>query len=104
MGRDAAIAAAVATPVLIVADEFLFDFAGWLPGLPSVVTNGVLPAAIAAGLYALFRSRIERKYAASSDEMIQTSVVLCGVAFVILTLTGVFFRGPGMALVWPWQR
>jgi DNA gyrase inhibitor GyrI len=104
MGRDAAIAAAVATPALVVVDEFVVDFAGWIPALPPVVTNGVIPAAIAAGLYALFRSRIKRKYAASSDEMIQTTFVLFGVAFVILTLTGVFFRGPGMALVWPWNR
>ena len=104
MGRDAAIAAAVATPVLIAADEFVLDFAGWLPGLPPVVTNGILPAAIAAGLYTLFRSRLKKRYAASADEIIQTTFVLFGVAFVILTLTGVFFRGPGMALVWPWNR
>jgi hypothetical protein len=24
------------------------------------------------------------------------------VAFVILTLTGIFFRGEGMQLMWPW--
>ena len=104
MAGDAAIAAAVATPLLILADEFIVDFAGWLPGLPPFIANGLIPAAIAAGLYALFRSRLRKKYAASSDEMIQTTFVLLGAAFVILTLTGVFFRGPGMALVWPWDR
>jgi quinol-cytochrome oxidoreductase complex cytochrome b subunit len=104
MARDAAIAAGIAAPVWIVADEFLVDFAGWLPALPPVVANGVFPAAIAAGLYALFRSRLRRKYAAREDETIQATFVLFGVVFLILTLTGVFFRGPGMALVWPWNR
>jgi quinol-cytochrome oxidoreductase complex cytochrome b subunit len=104
MARDAAIAAAVATPVLIVADEFVIDFAGWIPALPPVVANGVIPAAIAAGLYALVRSRLKKKYAASNDEMIQTTFILFAAVFAILTLTGIFFRGPGMALVWPWNR
>jgi quinol-cytochrome oxidoreductase complex cytochrome b subunit len=104
MARDAAIAAAAATPLLILADEFIVDFAGWLPGLPPFIANGLMPAAIAAGLCALFRARLGRKYPASKGEMIQATFVLFATAFVILTLTGIFFRGHGMALVWPWSR
>jgi hypothetical protein len=29
--------------------------------------------------------------------------VLLAAAFAVLTLIGVWFRGEGMALVWPWQ-
>ena len=30
--------------------------------------------------------------------------MLVAVAFAVLTLIGVCFRGEGMALIWPWQR
>ncbi len=104
MGRDAAVTAAVATPLLILADEFLVDFSGWLPGIPRVITNGVLPAAILAAAWMFLRRWLKIRHAASGSEMVQTLFVLLGTAFVILTLTGVFFRGPGMGLVWPWNR
>jgi hypothetical protein len=43
---------------------------------------------------------LRNKYAASRDEIIQASFVLLFVAFTVLTATGVWFRGPGMALTW----
>jgi len=104
MGREAAIAAAVVTPVLIVADEYLLDFAGWLPGVPPFITNSLVPAALLAGVCVLLRARLIKRHAASNNELVQSAFVFFGAAFVILTLTGVFFRGPGMALVWPWHR
>jgi quinol-cytochrome oxidoreductase complex cytochrome b subunit len=104
MCRDSAIAAALATPVLIVADEYLVDFAGPLRGVPPVVSNGLLPSAILAVAWGLFRRRLKKKYAPANNELVQSLFVLLGVAFIILTVTGVFFRGPGMALAWPWSR
>jgi quinol-cytochrome oxidoreductase complex cytochrome b subunit len=104
MGRDAAVTAAVATPLFILADEFLVDFSGWFPGVPRVITNGVLPAAILAAAWMFFRRRLQGRHAASGGEMTQALFVLLATGFVVLTLTGVFFRGPGMSLVWPWNR
>ena len=34
--------------------------------------------------------------------MVQTAVVMGGVAFAVLTIVGIWFRGPGMSIVWPW--
>jgi hypothetical protein len=34
--------------------------------------------------------------------VVQALFILFCVALVVLTITGVWFRGPGMALVWPW--
>jgi len=98
-----ALTALVATPAWVLADEYLLDLRGWLPGVPPLVRDGLLPlAALAAGL-ALFVSVVRRRMHAAPDEVVQSVVVLAAVAFAVLTVTCVWFRGPGMALVWPWS-
>jgi quinol-cytochrome oxidoreductase complex cytochrome b subunit len=101
MAVVAALVAIIVTPISIVADEFVIDFAAWLPGLPSVVSNGVLPAAFVLAGIIMFYWLVKKKYAASNNESIQTVFVLLVVAFIILTITGIWFRGKEMALVWP---
>lgn len=99
--RTAALAAAVAlvtTPLLVLAHEGLGErqaAAGWL-------TGGLLPLGlILAGVAGLARI-VRRRHGASRNETTQAVVVLFSVAFAVLTLIGVFFRGKGMALAWPW--
>ncbi|UCF21469.1 MAG: cytochrome b N-terminal domain-containing protein [Gemmatimonadota bacterium] len=104
--RSAAIAAAAAlvvTPVYILIDEWWIDFGGWLPGLAPVIGNGLLPAAIGAAALLTFYAFIKKRFAVANNEAIQASFVFLAVAFTILTVTGVWFRGSGMALVWPWN-
>jgi quinol-cytochrome oxidoreductase complex cytochrome b subunit len=104
--RLSLIAATVAlalTPLWIVADELWIDFGGWLPGLPPLVANGLLPVAILLAALAGFYRLLKKRFDASNNEAIQASFILLTVAFAVLTITGVWFRGPGMALVWPWN-
>jgi len=97
----AALTALVVTPLLVVLDEYWLDLPSWLPGVPPGISNGLLPTAVLlAGLVA-FHAIVRRRLSASRDEAIQASFVLLTVAFVVLTMTGVWFRGPGMALTWP---
>ena len=49
-----------------------------------------------------FRNLLIKRFGASKGEVVQAIFVLFLVALVVLTVTGVWFRGPGMALVWPW--
>jgi quinol-cytochrome oxidoreductase complex cytochrome b subunit len=102
MALMAALVAAIVTPIGILADEFLLDFAAWIPGLSPVVSNGILPAAfvLAAAIY--FYWLVKKKYTASINEAVQAAFVLLLVAFIILTITGIWFRGQEMALMWPW--
>jgi hypothetical protein len=44
-----------------------------------------------------------RRFGASKAERVQALFILFFVALAVLTITGVWFRGPGMALVWPWS-
>jgi quinol-cytochrome oxidoreductase complex cytochrome b subunit len=103
LGLAAAVGALVLTPLWVVADERWIDFAAWLPAAPAVFSNGVVPVAVLAALLAGFYAYLRRVRAASNNEAIQTVVVFLMVAFAVLTMTGVWFRGAGMALVWPWS-
>jgi quinol-cytochrome oxidoreductase complex cytochrome b subunit len=99
----AATAALALTPLWIVADELWIDFGGWLPGLPPLLANGLIPVAILLAVLAGFYGLLKKRLAASNNEAVQASFILLTVAFAVLTITGVWFRGPGMTLVWPWN-
>jgi quinol-cytochrome oxidoreductase complex cytochrome b subunit len=103
MGMVAALTALVAAPVWIVLDELWIEPNSWLPGVPGVLTNGLLPASVLLAVLVGYITYLKKRYSASKTEAIQTSFILLMVAFVILTVTGVWFRGAGMALVWPWN-
>jgi hypothetical protein len=53
---------------------------------------------VLGGFYAVLRKR----FGANRNEAAQAVFTLCLTAFGILTLTGVWFRGEGMLLAWPW--
>ncbi len=106
-GRRMAVVAAgtalLVTPLWVVVDEFVIGPGGWLSGAAPVISNGLLPcAALFAGI-AGFYLLVKKQFAASRNEAVQALFILLLVAFAALTATGVWFRGAGMALVWPWQ-
>lgn len=98
-----AAAAASITPLLIVADELFIKPANWLSGMSPEVRAGVLPTAtILAGLV-VYGFLMRKQLDASRQERFQAIFVLMAVSSLVLTVTGIWFRGPAMALVWPWQ-
>jgi hypothetical protein len=103
MAKMAALIALILTPLGIIADEILFDFEAWIPGIPPVVSSGLLPVSITLAVLGGFYALMKRKYSATKNETVQAVFVLLLVAFIILTITTVWFRGEGMALMWPWK-
>jgi quinol-cytochrome oxidoreductase complex cytochrome b subunit len=103
MAIVAAVVAIVLTPLLVLADDLFFDFAAWMSGIPPIVNSGLLPAAIILAALGGFYAFIKRKYNATNNEAVQAVFVLLLFAFIILTITTVWFRGEGMALTWPWK-
>jgi predicted neutral ceramidase superfamily lipid hydrolase len=103
MAVVAAVVAIVFTPLLVLADDLFFDFAAWMPGIPPVVSSGLLPAAITLAVLGGFYALMKTKYSATKNETVQAVFVLLLFAFIILTITTVWFRGAGMALTWPWN-
>ena len=107
-GRRLAIGAAVfglvVAPVLVIADEFIFTRESWLPGTASWLRSGVLPVAVLTFATCALAFALKRRFAPTRGEMTQTIFVLLVTAFAVLTMTGVWFRGRGMALTWPWSQ
>ena len=103
MAMVAAVGAAILTPAGILADAYVINLAGWMPGVPAFMSNGFIPLVlILAGLVGFYRV-MKGRYSATNNEAIQMIFVFLLVGFIILTITGIWFRGPGMALVWPWK-
>ena len=104
--RMAAIAAATAlvlVPLWVLLDEHLIGPGGWLPGMPSLISNGLVPFVLLLAGITCFYVLIKKTFSATNNEAVQSLFVLLFVAFTLLTATGIWFRGPGMTLVWPWQ-
>ena len=103
MSALAAATAIVFTTAWILVDEWVVDPGGWLPGSAPVVSDGLLPFAVLfAGVIAFYMS-LKKYFSATVSETTQAMFVLFAVSFTVLTVTGVWFRGPGMVLMWPWQ-
>ncbi|MEW5870010.1 MAG: cytochrome b N-terminal domain-containing protein [Chloroflexota bacterium] len=90
-------------PAWVVLDEFVLNWSAWLPDWPSLISNGVIPLVIAlAGLWSLDRLAW-RGFRARSEERILFLFLFLLITLIVLTVIGIFFRGPGMSLYWPWQ-
>jgi len=96
-GMAAVVCGLVVTPLLIVGDELRSAPADLSSGL-----SGILPLAVVAAVIAVFVFVLRRWLAAPKEEIVQALVILLLASMVVLTVTGVWFRGEGMALVWPW--
>jgi quinol-cytochrome oxidoreductase complex cytochrome b subunit len=105
-GRSMAVAAAlvaiIITPIGIVADECIIDFAAWMPNIPGEISNGLIPFALILAILIIFYKVIKKKFSSHNNEAFQSVFVLLAAAFIILTITGIWFRGKEMALMWPW--
>jgi len=101
MALVAVVVAAVATPLGILLDEYIFDLTAWMPVVPPVISNGLVPLVmIMVGVWGFYRI-MKSRYSANKNEAVQMIFVFFLTAFIILTLTGIWFRGLGMTLSWP---
>jgi hypothetical protein len=97
----AAVSGAVATTVMVVVDEL------WLHSVPEsvapVLLRGLFPLAILCAGMAGLRFYLVRRHSPAGAEQVQAMAILLLSCLATLTIIGVWFRGAGMALVWPWQ-
>jgi quinol-cytochrome oxidoreductase complex cytochrome b subunit len=94
--RMAGVAAALALiliPLWVIIDDRLF--AG-----TSLIASGLLPWGIFVAAITAAYIAMRRVMRTTRGEAIQTCFVFVLTAFVVLTVVGVWFRGPGMALGW----
>ncbi|WP_027184622.1 cytochrome b N-terminal domain-containing protein [Desulfovibrio inopinatus] len=67
------------------------------------VTRGLLPSALLFGLLILGYWLLVRTYRYTRAEVVMAGFLLAFAAISVCTIIGVWFRGPEMRLVWPWQ-
>jgi len=96
----AALTSFVLTTAAVICGEFLIDFRGWLPALPEVVSNGIIPLIIWGILLFAMGLFIKKRFQAGRTEMQLWIFTFLTVAYLVLMFTGIFFRGEGMALQW----
>jgi hypothetical protein len=96
--KSTAIFAAIVTITGILFNEYILNFEILLHGITAFISNGIVPLLIVlafmAGFYRLYLKRLSL----SKEELIQAVFVFLMVAFIVLTITGIFFRGKDMAL------
>jgi quinol-cytochrome oxidoreductase complex cytochrome b subunit len=92
----AAVLAVVVTPICVIMDERTGA------GTASWITGGLVPLMVLIAVGWSFGLMVRRRPGATTAEAVQAVVVLLLMAFGVLTVIGVWFRGAGMALSWPW--
>jgi quinol-cytochrome oxidoreductase complex cytochrome b subunit len=94
--------AMVLTPLLILAETWFAAAESYLGGLASAIANGWLPTLAALLAIGAYTTVIKIFFRATTNETVQSVFILLATSYAILTLTGVWFRGEGMALTLPW--
>lgn len=94
---------ALATILLIGLSELLPDPEMLLPQVSPLITTGVIPFLLLVLTLWLFLTYTRRRYSLNRSEMTQSAIVVIVTSYAIFTFTGIFLRGEGMNLVWPWQ-
>jgi quinol-cytochrome oxidoreductase complex cytochrome b subunit len=103
MAIVAAVCAMIIMPIGIIADEFVINLKTWMPGVPTEISDGLIPFALMLIAVVGFYFVMKKKFAATNNEALQAVFVLFVVAFIILTIACIWFRGSGMTLMWPWE-
>ena len=93
----------ISTPLWVVLDEFVIRWDVWLPNWDSLISNGLIPFSVIALGLILLDEWVKTKFQASVEERVLFLFVFLFTAIFILTVVGIFFRGPGMGLYWPWD-
>jgi quinol-cytochrome oxidoreductase complex cytochrome b subunit len=102
-GKIALLSGFIFTIVFIMISELLPDPETIIPAVPSIVTTGLIPFIIVVGTIYLFMRYLKRRYLLNKSEYIQSLLIILVISYTVLSLTGIFFRGAGMKLMWPWQ-
>lgn len=95
--------AIVATPLWVLLDEFVLNWSAWLPTWNTLLSNGLIPLAVILVPLILLDEFAVKSFRADTEERVLFIATFLFTAFIILTIVGIFFRGPGMALYFPWD-
>lgn len=102
-GKFAAASGFIFTIVFIAVSELLPDPETVMKVVPSIITTGLIPFIIVIGTIFLYMKYLKKKFSLNRSEYIQSIMIIMVMSYTVLSLTGIFFRGEGMKLIWPWM-
>jgi quinol-cytochrome oxidoreductase complex cytochrome b subunit len=95
--------ALVLTPIWVLLDEFVLNWSAWLPTWNTLLSNGLIPLAVILFPLILLDEWTVKFFHADTEERVLFIATFLFTAFIVLTIIGIFFRGPGMSLYWAWN-
>jgi quinol-cytochrome oxidoreductase complex cytochrome b subunit len=98
---QSAIIALIITPLIIILDQYFLAFANAFSGVPLIISEGLLPFLLLIITFGIYLFFMIKKQSASYHEVIVSLFTIIIVSYIILTIIGIWFRGPGMVLTWP---
>jgi quinol-cytochrome oxidoreductase complex cytochrome b subunit len=93
----------VLTLLFILLSEYLPDPEALMPSIPGIITTGLIPFILVTATLFYFVKYLRRKFLLNRSEFIQSIIIILVISYTILSLAGIFFRGAGMKLMWPWM-
>ncbi|MEJ2595661.1 MAG: cytochrome b N-terminal domain-containing protein [bacterium] len=103
-GRKLALYALIAgilfTMAGILADEYLVNMEAVFPHLAPAISNGLIPLVLLFAIITGIVYMVRKRYRADKSEVILFLFTFLMAGYTVMTLVGIFFRGPGMKLVW----
>ena len=93
-----AVTGLIVTPVLILLDEYVFRLQEMIVNIPPVLSVGLLPFLVLAGLTWLFITVIKKRFSSKKTDVVLALFVLFVTAYLVLMFVGTFLRGEGMRL------
>jgi quinol-cytochrome oxidoreductase complex cytochrome b subunit len=95
--------ALIATPVWVLLDKYVLNWTLWLPTWNTLFSNGLIPLAVVLLPIIYLDGWIHKSFHADTEERVLFIASFIFTAFIVLTVIGIFFRGPGMNLYLPWN-
>ena len=101
--KSTAMFAAGITIAGILFNQYLINFEILMPKMPALISNGIIPLVILMLFMAAYYWLYIKHLSLTKAELVQVIFVFIVVAFVVLSLVGIFFRGKDMELTMPWE-
>jgi quinol-cytochrome oxidoreductase complex cytochrome b subunit len=100
---EGALLALFLTPAIVLIDEYIFRFQEGMKGLPLWISQGVIPFVFVVLTLSGYLVYLQKRRKANAIERIVVLFVVVNVSYLVLTVVGIWFRGEGMVLIWPWE-
>lgn len=95
----AAISSFVITAAGMLIGEYFINLQAWMPDLPELISNGLIPLIIWGASLFVLGLLIKMRFRATRTEMHLWIFTFIMMAYLVLMFTGIFFRGTAMDLV-----